>query len=218
MKFFVDTADVDTIAELTESGMIDGVTTNPSLIAKSGRDIFEVIKEICDLVPGPVSAEVSATERGLMIQEGEKLAGLAPNVCVKLPTTWDGVSACHALTRKGISTNMTLVFSAAQAILVAKAGATFVSPFVGRLDDTGADGMGLIEQVCTIYAQYEAFGTEVLVASVRNVNHVIEAGQLGAHVATLPPAVIKSLVNHPLTDKGLAAFLSDWGSTGQSIL
>lgn len=217
MKFFVDTADVNEIKDLAATGMLDGVTTNPSLVAKSGRDFFEVLREICAVVDGPVSAEVTATGAEDMIKEGEKLARVADNITIKLPMTWDGLKACRHFTTKNIKTNVTLCFSAEQAILAAKAGATFVSPFVGRLDDIGQDGMQLIRDICTIYKQYDYFETEVLVASVRSATHIAEAGKAGAHVATIPPNVLKSLINHPLTDKGLAQFLSDWQKTGQKI-
>lgn len=217
MKFFVDTADITEIRELAATGMLDGVTTNPTLIAKSGRDFFEVIKEICSIVPGPVSAEVTATDVEGMIKEGEKLARIADNVTIKVPLTWDGLKACKHFTSKNIMVNVTLCFSAAQAILAAKAGATFISPFVGRLEDIGENGMGLIDDICTIYRQYEIFETQVLVASIRNTQHIIDSAKLGAHVATIPPKVIKDLVHHPLTDKGLSAFLDDWKKTGQKI-
>lgn len=218
MKFFVDTAEIKEIRELAETGLLDGVTTNPSLIAKSGRDFIEVIKEIAAIVPGPVSAEVTATEASAMIKEGEKLAAIGKNIAVKVPLTWDGLKACKYFTSNGVMVNVTLCFSAAQAILAAKAGATFVSPFVGRLDDIGQDGLGLIGEICEIYQQYDAFTTEVLVASVRNPIHIVESAKMGAHVATLPPSVMKQLAQHPLTDKGLASFLADWQKTGQKIL
>jgi len=219
MKFFIDTADVNDIREMVETGLLDGVTTNPSLIAKSGRDFIEVISEICDIVEGPVSAEVAATDAVEMIAEGRKLAAIADNVAVKLPLTMDGLKACRALSDDGTSVNVTLCFSPAQAILAAKAGATFISPFVGRLDDIGQDGMHLIEDIRVIYDNYEEFGgTQILVASIRSPGHVIEAAKLGADVCTVPPSVIHQLVKHPLTDKGLAAFLADWEKTGQSIL
>ena len=217
MKFFVDTADINEIRDLAATGMLDGVTTNPTLIAKSGRDFFEVIKEICAIVPGPVSAEVTALDVAGMIKEGEKLARIADNVTIKVPLTWDGLKACKHFTSKNIMVNVTLCFSAAQAILAAKAGATFVSPFVGRLDDIGESGMGLISDICTIYKQHEIFETQVLVASIRSPQHIVDAAKLGAHVATIPPNVIRDLVQHPLTDKGLAAFLEDWKKTGQKI-
>ena len=205
MKFFVDTADTAEIRELAATGLLDGVTTNPSLVAKTGRDFFEVVEEICDIVEGPVSAEVTATDHETMLREGKALAKLARNIC-------------KALTSEGTMVNVTLCFSAGQAILAAKAGASFISPFVGRLDDIGSDGLELIAEICEIYNNYPDFKTEVLVASVRGPLHVIESAKLGAHVATLPPAVRRSLFNHPLTDKGLAAFLKDWEKTGQSIL
>jgi transaldolase len=217
MKFFVDTADIAEIKALAALGMVDGVTTNPSLIARSGRRIAEVIVEICHTVPGPVSAEVTATEFDAMLKEARFLRGLAPNVVVKLPLTMDGLTACKALAEEGVQVNVTLCFSAAQALLAAKAGAAYVSPFVGRLDDVGQDGMALIADIVEIYANYD-FATEVLVASVRNPMHVVQAAKLGADVATLPPAVLRQLFQHPLTDKGLAAFLADWAKTGQSIL
>jgi len=219
MKFFIDTADVDAIRELADSGLLDGVTTNPSLVAKTGRDFIEVITEICDMVDGPVSAEVAATKADDMIAEGRRLAAIADNVAVKLPLTMDGLKACRVLSDEDVSVNVTLCFSAAQAILAAKAGAAFISPFVGRLDDVGENGMHLIEDIRTIYDNYEDFaGTQILVASIRSPGHVIEAGKLGADVCTVPPSVIHQLVKHPLTDKGLEAFLADWAKTGQSIL
>lgn len=218
MKFFVDTADIADIAELNETGLLDGVTTNPSLVAKTGKDFVTTIKEICKIVKGPVSAEVTATDHATMLAEGRKLAALATNVAVKVPLTMDGLKTCKALADDGIMVNVTLCFSPAQAILAAKAGATFISPFVGRLDDVGQDGMQLISDIVQIYNNYPDFKTEVLVASIRNPIHLIESAKLGADVATLPPAVLKSLVKHPLTDKGLEAFLADWKKTGQSIL
>jgi len=218
MKFFVDTADVKDIRELAETGLLDGVTTNPSLIAKSGRDFIEVVKEICTLTDGPVSAEVTATDAAGMIKEGEKLAKIAKNITIKVPLTWDGLKACKHFTSRGTMVNVTLCFSAAQAILAAKAGATFVSPFVGRLDDIGQDGLQLISEICDIYRQYDAFKTEVLVASIRHPIHIVESAKMGAHVATIPPSVMKQLAQHPLTDKGLATFLADWQKTGQKIV
>jgi len=218
MKFFVDTADVAEIRSLAGMGLLDGVTTNPSLIAKSGRKMSEVIAEICDLVPGPVSAEVTATDVEGMLKEGRYLRGIASNVAVKVPLTEAGLSACRALAAEGTMVNVTLCFSAVQAILAGKAGATFVSPFVGRLDDIGQDGMGLIADIVQIYRNYPAIRTEVLVASIRNPVHLLESAKLGAQVATLPPAVLKQLFRHPLTDRGLEAFLADWAKTGQSIL
>jgi transaldolase len=219
MKFFIDTADVAEITDLAASGLVDGVTTNPSLVAKSGRNFLEVVREICEIVPGPVSAEVTAIHYDGMVAEGRKLAKLAPNVCVKLPLTWDGLKACRTLSSEGTQVNVTLCFTPAQALLAAKAGATFVSPFVGRLDDIGHDGMQLIADIVEIFRHYpDTLRTEVLVASVRTPTHVIEAARLGAHVATLPPKVLRDLVHHPLTDKGLAGFLKDWEKTGQRIL
>jgi transaldolase len=218
MKFFIDTADINEIRELAATGLVDGVTTNPSLVAKSGRKFLDVVSEICTIVPGPVSAEVTATDHATMLAEGRKLAKLAPNVTVKVPLTPDGLKTCKALSTEGTKVNVTLCFSPAQAILAAKAGAAFVSPFVGRLDDIGTDGMGLIADIVQIYASYPAFTTEVLVASVRHPMHVVEAAKMGAHVATLPPSVLRQMFAHPLTDKGLAAFLADWAKTGQSIL
>jgi len=218
MKFFVDTADTSEIRELAASGLLDGVTTNPSLIAKSGRKITEVIAEICDIVSGPVSAEVAATDYKQMLMEAAVLLRIAPNVTIKVPLTPDGLRACHVLSKEGVMVNVTLCFSAAQALLAAKAGASFISPFVGRLDDIGQNGMALIADIVQIYRNYPAIKTEVLVASIRNPIHLIEAAKLGADVATIPPGVIRQLFMHPLTDSGLAAFLSDWGKTGQSIV
>lgn len=218
MKFFVDTADVDEIRDLAATGLLDGVTTNPSLVAKSGRPFLDVIREICDIVDGPVSAEVAATDHETMLSEGRKLAKLAKNVAVKVPLTPDGLKTCRVLADSGTMVNVTLCFSAGQAILAAKAGATFVSPFIGRLDDISHDGMGLIADIVQIYRHYDYFTTEVLVASIRSPNHVTAAAKLGAHVSTIPPSVLRQLFQHPLTDKGLAAFLKDWESTGQSIL
>ncbi len=218
MKFFVDTADVDEIRELADSGLLDGVTTNPSLVAKSGRDFFEVLAEICALVPGPVSAEVTATEAAGMLEEARRLVDVADNIIVKVPLTWEGLKACRALSQGGIGVNVTLCFSAAQAILAAKAGARYVSPFVGRLDDIGHDGMALIGEIRQIYDNYAgSLNTEILVASIRHPMHVIEAAKIGAEVVTVPPKILRQLVNHPLTDKGLAAFLADWEKTGQTI-
>jgi len=217
MKFFIDTAEIDEIRDLAATGMVDGVTTNPSLILKSGRDILEVTKEICDIVEGPVSAEVTATEASTMIAEGTRLAAIAPNIAVKVPLTWDGLRACKALTDGGHMVNVTLCFSASQALLAAKAGATFISPFIGRLDDIGLEGMDLIADIRQIYDNYD-FKTQILAASIRSVNHVAAAAKIGADVATIPPSVLKKLADHPLTDKGLAAFLSDWAKTGQKIL
>lgn len=217
MKFFVDTAEIAEIKELADTGLLDGVTTNPSLIKKSGRDFKETIKEICGIVEGPVSAEVVATDYDGMVRQGEDLAKIAKNVAIKVPLTLPGLKACKHFTSKGIMVNVTLCFSPAQAILAAKAGATFVSPFVGRLDDVGTDGLTLIHDIVTIYNQYPEFETEVLVASVRNPIHIVESAKMGAHVMTAPPSVIKALVNHPLTDKGLDQFLKDWAATGQKL-
>ncbi len=218
MKFFVDTAEVSDIRSLAESGLVDGVTTNPSLIAKSGRKMADVIAEICAITPGPVSAEVTATDYAGMLAEGRYLRDIAGNVAVKVPLTEAGLRTCRTLSEEGTAVNVTLCFSAAQAILAAKAGAAFISPFVGRLDDIATDGMQLIADIVQIYRQYPAFKTEVLVASVRHPIHLVASAKLGAHVATLPPAVIRALLKHPLTDKGLEAFLADWAKTGQSIL
>ncbi|MDV4145736.1 fructose-6-phosphate aldolase [Shimia sp. FJ5] len=217
MKFFVDTADIDAIAELNALGMVDGVTTNPSLIKKSGRDIMEVTKEICDLVDGPVSAEVTATEADTMIAEGRKLVEIADNIAVKVPLTWDGLKACKVLTDEGHMVNVTLCFSANQALLAAKAGATFISPFIGRLDDINLDGMDLIGDIRAIYDNY-GYETQILAASIRTVNHVTQSALVGADVMTAPPGVIKAMVNHPLTDKGLDAFLADIKAAGIKIL
>lgn len=217
MKFFVDTADIAAIRELHELGMVDGVTTNPSLILKAGRDIAEVTREICELVPGPVSAEVVASDAEGMIREGKHLAQIADNITVKVPLTWDGLKACRALSDEGHMVNVTLCFSPAQAILAAKAGATFISPFIGRLDDIHLDGMDLIADIREIYDNY-GFETEILAASIRSVNHIVEAAKIGADVITAPPAVIKSMANHVLTDKGLEQFNADWAKTGQKIV
>jgi len=217
MKFFIDSADTDEIIELAETGLIDGVTTNPSLIFKTGKNFLEVIKEICDIIPGPVSAEVLATEASQMIEEGLRLSEIAENVVVKLPLTWDGLRACKYLTDEGIMVNVTLCFSANQALLAAKAGATYISPFVGRLDDIGQDSMQLIEEINTIYANYE-YETEILVASVRHPIHIMQSAMVGADICTIPGRILKQLANHPLTEKGLEAFLADWSKTGQSIL
>lgn len=218
MKFFVDTADINEIRELAATGLVDGVTTNPSLVAKSGRQFLDAIKEICAIVPGPVSAEVTATDHATMLAQGRKLAKIAPNVVIKVPLTPDGLKTCKALREEGTKVNVTLCFSAAQAILAAKSGASFISPFIGRLDDVGTDGMRLIADIVQIYDAYPEFETEVLVASIRHPMHVVEAAKLGADIATIPPAIVRQMYNHPLTDKGLAAFLADWAKTGQSIL
>ena len=216
MKFFIDTADTATIRELAETGLVDGVTTNPSLIAKSGRAFTEVIAEICEIVEGPVSAEVVATDTETMLAEGRKLAAIAENVAVKLPLTWDGLKACRRLADQGIAVNVTLCFSANQALLAAKAGAAFISPFIGRLDDIHADGMELIQEIRTIYDNF-LFETEILAASIRTANHVKLSALAGADVATVPPAVLQGLVAHPLTEKGLAAFLADAKKAGVSV-
>jgi transaldolase len=217
MKFFVDTADVDEIRELAATGLLDGVTTNPSLVMKAGRPFKEAIAEICRIVDGPVSAEVAATDFDGMVREGRVLSAIAENVAVKVPLTWDGLKACRALTDAGTMVNVTLCFTAAQALLAAKAGATFVSPFIGRLDDIGLDGMELISEIRAIYDNYEDLSTEILAASIRGPNHVKLAAIAGADIATIPPAVLKSLVKHPLTEKGLEQFVADWKKTGQTI-
>lgn len=217
MKFFVDTADVDAIRELHDLGMVDGVTTNPSLILKSGRDILEVTREICAITSGPVSAEVVAQTAGDMIAEGRKLAGIAPNIAVKVPLTWDGLKACKVLSGEGRMVNVTLCFSVNQALLAAKAGATFISPFVGRLDDINLDGMELISDIRQVYDNY-GFETQILAASIRTANHASQCALIGADVMTAPPAVIKAMANHVLTDKGLEQFNKDWAKTGQKIL
>ncbi|MCP3972801.1 MAG: fructose-6-phosphate aldolase [Rhodobacteraceae bacterium] len=217
MRFFIDTADVDAIRELNELGMADGVTTNPSLIMKSGRDIREVTKEICDMIDGPVSAETIAPDSDGMIAEGRELAAIADNIAIKVPLTWDGLKACKVLSGEGRMVNVTLCFSANQALLAAKTGATFISPFIGRLDDLNLDGMELIADIRQIYDNY-GFDTQILAASIRTVNHMTEAARIGADVATAPPGVIKKMAEHVLTDKGLAAFMRDWETTGQTIL
>jgi transaldolase len=217
MKFFVDTADVSEIKDLAATGLLDGVTTNPSLIAKSGRDFKETIAEICKIVPGPVSAEVAATNYDGMMREAKILAKIAKNVTIKVPVTLDGLKACKAISSEGTMVNVTLCFSANQALLAAKAGATFVSPFIGRLDDIGLNGMDVIREIRTIYDNYQDLNTDILAASIRTVNHVKEAAMIGADVATIPPSILKALVKHPLTDAGLAAFVADWKKTGQTI-
>ena len=217
MKFFIDTADLGEIRSLASSGLLDGVTTNPSLIAKNGGKFADVIAQICEIIPGPVSAEVAATDYTQIMAEAAVLRKIAGNVCIKVPLTPDGLRACKHLSSDGTMVNVTLCFTAAQALLAAKSGASFISPFVGRVDDIGWDGMQLVSDIIEIYNNY-TFKTEVLVASVRGPLHVIEAAKMGAHVATLPPAVLRSLFNHPLTDKGLATFLADWAKTGQSIV
>lgn len=219
MKFFVDTADIAEIKDLASTGLLDGVTTNPSLVAKSGaKNFISLIEEICGVVDGPVSAEVAATDFDTMLKEGQRLAKIAPNVAVKVPLTPDGLKVCKNLADQGTMVNVTLCFSAAQALLAAKAGASFISPFVGRLDDIGQDGLDLIAEIVQIYDQYPDIETEVLVASIRNPIHLVASAKMGAHVATIPPQVIRQLYNHPLTDKGLATFVDDWKKTGQTIL
>jgi len=217
VKFFVDTADVTEIKELAVTGLLDGVTTNPSLVAKAKRDFKEIIAEICAAVAGPVSAEVAATDLAGMLREGRTLAKIANNVAVKVPLTWEGLKACRALTAEGSMVNVTLCFSANQALLAAKAGATFISPFIGRLDDAGADGMDLVREIRTIYDNYPELRTQVLAASIRNVLHVKQAAMIGADAATMPPAILRALIAHPLTDRGLELFLADWKKTGQQI-
>ena len=218
MKFFIDTAEISEIKELSAYGLVDGVTTNPSLIAKSGRNIFTVAEEICSIVDGPVSLEVAATEYNGMVKEGTKLSSIAKNIAVKLPMTLAGLKACRFFADKNIMVNVTLCFSAAQAILAAKAGASFISPFIGRLDDVGQNGLGLIEEICQIYSNYTDFTTQILVASVRNPIHIVEAAKMGADIATIPAKILAQLVEHPLTDKGLNIFMQDWQKTGQQII
>ncbi len=218
MQFFVDTADVAEIEDLAATGMVDGVTTNPSLIAGTGRDFMDVLREICAIVTGPVSAEVTATDFDTMLAEGRRLAGLAPNITIKVPLTWDGLKACKALSDAGTAVNVTLCFSVNQALLAAKAGAAYISPFVGRLDDIGHDGMELIGEIREVYDNYPDLETKILVASIRTPLHLRQAALIGADVATLPPGVLRKLADHPLTEKGLAAFLADWQKTGQAIL
>ena len=217
MKFFVDTADLNEIKDLAATGMVDGVTTNPSLAAKSGKKFLDLIAEICAVVPGPVSAEVTALDHATMMKEAAVLKKIAKNVTIKVPLTPDGLKTCKALSSEGTMVNVTLCFSANQALLAAKAGASFISPFVGRLDDIGQDGMDLSSDICQIYNNYD-FKTEVLVASIRHPVHVLQAAKLGAHVGTMPPSTLRALFNHPLTEKGLKAFLDDWAKTGQSII
>jgi transaldolase len=217
MQFFVDTADIDDIRDLAATGFLDGVTTNPSLVAKSSRDFFDVLNDICAVVDGPVSAEVTGTDHKTMVAQGRKLAAMANNIAVKVPLTWEGLKACKALRADGTMVNVTLCFSAAQALLAAKAGATFISPFVGRLDDIGQDGMDLIQDIRTIYDNYPTLETKILVASIRHPTHILQSALIGADVCTVPPDVLRKLAQHPLTDKGLAAFLADWQATGQDI-
>mgnify|MGYP002717142738 FL=1 len=218
MKFFIDTADLAEIRDLADTGLLDGVTTNPSLVAKSGRNFIELVKEICQIVPGPVSAEVAAIDFETMLEEGRYLATLAPNIAVKVPLTPAGLKVCKILSSDGTMVNVTLCFSAAQALLAAKAGASFISPFVGRLDDIGYDGLSLISDIVQIYDQYPGITTEVLVASIRHPIHIVESAKMGAHVATMPPSVLRQLFKHPLTEKGLDQFVADWAGTGQTIL
>jgi transaldolase len=218
MKFFVDTADIAEIKELAATGLLDGVTTNPTLVAKSGRDFKQTVAEICSIVPGPVSAEVAATDYDGMMREAQVLAKIARNVTVKVPLTFDGLKACRALTSEGTMVNVTLCFTANQALLAAKAGATFVSPFIGRLDDVGYDGMQVIREIRAIFDNYQDLTTDILAASIRTVNHVKDAAMIGADVATMPPAILRALVKHPLTDAGLAMFVADWKKTGQTIV
>ena len=218
MEFFLDTANVDSIRELSETGLIDGVTTNPSLVAKSGKDFFTILKDISKIVSGPISAEVTALESNSMIAEGEKLAKIAKNIVIKLPLTQEGLKACKKLTKKKIKTNVTLCFSPAQALIAAKSGATYISPFVGRLDDIGENGMELIQKIKDIYSNYPKLNTKILVASVRNMEHVAQAAIIGADVVTLPPKILEELYEHPLTKKGLDAFMEDWKKTNQKII
>ncbi len=218
MKFFVDTADIGEIRELASAGMIDGVTTNPTLVAKSGKKFIPLIEEICKVVEGPVSAEVASTEFESMLHEARRLASTGMNIAVKVPATYDGLKVCKALSNEGVMVNVTLCFSAAQALLAAKAGATFISPFIGRLEDIGEDGIGLIRDIVAIYGNYPEIRTQVLAASIRTPQHVVECAKIGAHVATCPPKIIKELYKHPLTDKGLEIFLADWEKSGQTIL
>tara|TARA_B100001540_G_scaffold300570_1_gene306174 strand:+ start:2516 stop:3172 length:657 start_codon:yes stop_codon:yes gene_type:complete len=218
MEFFLDTADVDSIRELSETGLVDGVTTNPSLVAKSGKDFFTILKEISKVVSGPISAEVTALDTDGMVAEGKKLSKIAKNIVVKLPLTQEGLKACKKLTEKKIKTNVTLCFSPTQALIAAKSGATFISPFVGRLDDIGENGMDLIQKIKDIYSNYQKLNTKILVASVRNMEHVAQAAIIGADVVTLPPKILEELYDHPLTKKGLDAFLEDWKKTNQKII
>ena len=217
MELFIDTAEIEEIKSLNVTGLIDGVTTNPSLIAKSGRNILETIEEICNEVSGPVSAEVTATDFDNMLLEGRKLSSIAQNVTIKVPLTFDGLRACKVFSDDGIMVNVTLCFSSAQALLAAKAGASFISPFIGRLDDIGSNGLNLISEITEIYSIYD-FDTKVLAASIRSVQDIIDSAKMGADVATIPPKFLKAMYNHPLTDKGLADFLADWKKTGQTIL
>ena len=218
MKFFVDSADINEIKELAEVGLVDGVTTNPSLVAKTGREFKEILQDICKVIPGSVSAEVTATNCTDMLKEAEELCKIADNITIKLPLIWEGLKACKNLSNQGIEVNVTLCFSAAQALLAAKCGATYISPFVGRYDDIGIDGLNLIAEIRAIYDNYSQYNTEILVASIRHPIHLIESAKMGADIATIPPKVIKQLAKHPLTDKGLETFLLDWKKTGQKII
>ena len=218
MKIFLDTADLNAIRTLSETGLIDGVTTNPSLVAKSGRNFETLLREICEIIPGPVSAEVTALDFETMLKEGLYLSKIAPNITIKVPLTQDGLKTCKVLTEKGIMVNVTLCFSAIQALLAAKAGATFISPFIGRLDDIGQNGLDLIAHIREIYDNYPDFNTEILVASVRNPVHVLEAARIGADVVTIPPEILSKLFKHPLTDSGIETFLKDWEKTNQKII
>lgn len=218
MKFFIDTGNIDDIREMCDTGMVDGVTTNPSLVASSGQDFKSLIKEICTITPGHVSAEVLATDCDTMLKEAKVLSDIAENVCIKLPLTMDGLKACKILSADGIATNVTLCFSALQALLAAKAGATYVSPFIGRLDDVGQNGGELISDIVSIYDNYPELNTQILAASIRGPQHVLDAALAGADVSTLPPKILRQMYQHPLTDKGLAGFMKDWEQTGQSLL
>ncbi len=218
MKFFIDTGDINEIRELCATGMVDGVTTNPSLVASSGRDFVSLIREICEITPGPVSAEVLATDTETMLKEAKILSAIADNVCIKLPLTVDGLKACKVLSGEGIATNVTLCFSPLQALLAAKAGATYVSPFIGRLDDIGESGADLISNIIAVYDNYPDLETQVLAASIRGPQHMLDVAYAGAHVATIPPKILRQMYNHPLTDKGLAGFMADWAKTGQKLL
>ena len=218
MKFFIDTTDIEELKEFNEMGLVDGVTTNPTLIANSGKNYKELLGAICNLIDGPVSAEVTALDTKLMVKQGKALGEIAANIVIKLPCTWSGIQACRILTGEAMKTNLTLCFSAAQALIAAKAGASFVSPFIGRLDDYSQDGLSLIDEICTIYSGYDNIETEVLVASVRNPLHVIEAAKMGADIVTLPPKILRQLIEHPLTTKGLENFLADWEKSGQKII
>ena len=218
MKFFVDTGDINEIRKLMDTGMVDGVTTNPSLVANAGKDFVSLVREICQLVPGPVSAEVLASDHPTMMREADILRKIADNVCIKVPLTVDGLKTCKLLSQEGTAVNVTLCFSVVQALLAAKAGATYVSPFIGRLDDIGESGMDLIRNIVEMYSNYPEFATQVLAASVRSPSHILESAMAGAHVATLPPKILWQLYNHPLTDKGLQGFMQDWAKTGQTLI